>query len=224
MKEILLKIMIELGKCKKLFLDFDGVIVDSNKFKELAIEKSIFKLFGIKKRNIKAINYFNENAGISRKIKLNKFYDDQQVLKIIELYNKECQKFFFQAKPSNGLQAFIAYLKNNFKNIKIYVLSGGEDFEIRCFLKNNFLLGYFEDILASSQSKIEHLRNLEVTANDIFIGDSHNDLKAAAKAGIKFILLEEYKSLNSFPSKSLIKKNAFLQAENFKSLMDQIIL
>ena len=216
--------MIELGKCKKLFLDFDGVIVDSNKFKELAIEKSIFKLFGINKRNIKAINYFNENAGISRKIKLNKFYDDQQVLKIIELYNKECQKFFFKAKPSNGLEAFIAYLKNNFKNIKIYVLSGGEDFEIRCFLKNNFLLGYFEDILASNQSKIEHLRNLEATANDIFIGDSHNDLKAAAKAGIKFILLEEYKSLNSFPSKSLIKKKAFLQTENFKSLMHQIIL
>ena len=216
--------MIELRKCKKLFIDFDGVIVDSNKFKEIAIQKSIFKLLGKNKRNIEVINYFNKNAGISRKIKLKKFYDDKQVLKILELYTKECQKFFFQAKPSNGLEAFIDYLKNNFKNIKIYILSGGEDFEIRDFLKNNFLLEYFEDILASNQSKIAHLRSLEVTENDIFIGDSHNDLKAAIKVGIKFILIEEYKSLNSFPSKALIKKNAFLQTENFKSLMDQIIL
>lgn len=216
--------MIELRKCKKLFIDFDGVIVDSNKFKEIAIKKSIFKLLGKNKRNIEVINYFNKNAGISRKIKLKKFYDDKQVLKILEIYTKECQKFFFQAKPSNGLEAFIDYLKNNFKNIKIYILSGGEDFEIRDFLKNNFLLEYFEDILASNQSKIAHLRSLEVTENDIFIGDSHNDLKAAIKVGIKFILIEEYKSLNSFPSKALIKKNAFLQTENFKSLMDQIIL
>ena len=216
--------MIELRKCKKLFIDFDGVIVDSNKFKEIAIKKSIFKLLGKNKRNIEVINYFNKNAGISRKIKLKKFYDDKQVLKILEIYTKECQKFFFQAKPSNGLEAFIDYLKNNFKNIKIYILSGGEDFEIRDFLKNNFLLKYFEDILASNQSKIAHLRSLEVTENDIFIGDSHNDLKAAIKVGIKFILIEEYKSLNSFPSKALIKKNAFLQTENFKSLMDQIIL
>ena len=119
------------GNAKNFFIDFDGVIVDSNKFKEIAIEKSIFKLFGKNKRNIEAINYFNENAGISRKIKLNKFYDDQQVLKILKFTLKECQKFFFQAKPSNGLEAFIAYLKNNFKNIKIYILSGGEDFEIR---------------------------------------------------------------------------------------------
>ena len=31
---------------KKIFLDFDGVIVDSNKFKERAIEQSIFELLG----------------------------------------------------------------------------------------------------------------------------------------------------------------------------------
>ena len=216
--------MIELGKCKKIFLDFDGVIVDSNKFKELAIENSIFKLLGLNQKNIKAINYFNENAGISRKIKLKKFYDDKQVLKILELYAEECHKFFSQAKPSNGLKVFIDYLKINYKNIKLYVLSGGEDCEIKLFLEKNFLLGYFEDILASKQSKVIHLRNLKATANDIFIGDSHNDLKAATKTGIKFILLEEYKSLNSFPSENLIKNNAFLQTNNFESLMDQIIL
>ena len=40
--------MYELNNSKKIFLDFDGVIVDSNKFKERSIEKAIFKLLGKK--------------------------------------------------------------------------------------------------------------------------------------------------------------------------------
>ena len=32
--------MLKLEKCQKIFIDFDGVIVDSNKFKELSIEKA----------------------------------------------------------------------------------------------------------------------------------------------------------------------------------------
>ncbi len=65
-----------LHKCKNIFIDFDGVIVDSNKFKEEAIEKSIFKLFGNNKKSKEAVIYFNANAGISRKEKLSKFFDE----------------------------------------------------------------------------------------------------------------------------------------------------
>ena len=66
--------MINLEKCNKVFIDFDGVIVDSNKFKELAIEKSIYKIIGRNNKSIEAINYFNINAGISREIKLSLFF------------------------------------------------------------------------------------------------------------------------------------------------------
>ena len=34
--------MFDLRISNNIFIDFDGVIVDSNRFKELAIEKSIF--------------------------------------------------------------------------------------------------------------------------------------------------------------------------------------
>ena len=43
--------MINLEKSKKIFIDFDGVVVDSNKFKEHAIEESIYKLFKKKSSN-----------------------------------------------------------------------------------------------------------------------------------------------------------------------------
>ena len=65
--------MIELQRCEKLFIDFDGVIVDSNKFKELAIKKSVYELMGKNKISIEAINYFNINAGVSRFKKLSLF-------------------------------------------------------------------------------------------------------------------------------------------------------
>ena len=46
--------MANLEICKKIFIDFDGVIVDSNKFKEIAIEKSIYDAIGINKKSKEA--------------------------------------------------------------------------------------------------------------------------------------------------------------------------
>ena len=70
--------MYELNNSKKIFLDFDGVIVDSNKFKERSIEKAIFKLLGKNEETIKAVNFFNKNAGISRESKLSNFGNIQR--------------------------------------------------------------------------------------------------------------------------------------------------
>ena len=56
--------MIELCKCKKLFIDFDGVIVNSNRFKEIAIRRSINKVIGKNKKSLEAINYFNILRGM----------------------------------------------------------------------------------------------------------------------------------------------------------------
>ena len=37
--------MFDLKDLNKIFIDFDGVIVNSNKFKENAIESTIFELY-----------------------------------------------------------------------------------------------------------------------------------------------------------------------------------
>ena len=62
----------------------------------------------------------------------------------------------------------------------------------------------------------------EVSKNDIFIGDSKNDLKTSLRIDIKFILMEQYKSLNSFPSEIAVKENFLLKTENFDTLMNYI--
>ena len=211
-----------LEKSKKIFLDFDGVIVDSNNFKELAIEESIFKILGKNKKTIKAINFFNINAGISRNKKLSLFFENNQVSEIMKIYSEKCLDFFLKALPTSNLEKFLKFLKTKNKDIKIYILSGGEKKEIELFLKKNSLISYFDEILASEKSKIDHLLEKEVSKNDIFIGDSKNDLKTSLRIDIKFILMGQYKSLKSFPSGIAVKDNFLLKTENFDTLMKYI--
>ena len=208
-----------LKNCNQIFIDFDGVIVDSNKFKEEAIAKAITKLLGHTKNNIDAIEYFNINAGVSRKKKLALFFRDDDINKIMKIYSRECKTFFSTANPTNGLKEFLVYISLNHKNIKKYILSGGEKGEIEYFLKKNSLFDFFDEILASDKSKVNHLKEKQVERDDIFIGDSKNDLQASIKSGIKFILFEGYKSLKSFPKDELIKKNIILKTKNFESLI-----
>ena len=212
-----------LHKCKNIFIDFDGVIVDSNKFKEEAIAKSIYKLFGNNKKSKEAVNYFNANAGISRKEKLSKFFDEKDVIEIMRIYSKECDNFFSTATPTEGLVRFLEYIQLQNKYIKIYILSGGEQNEINLFLKQNNLLQFFDDILSSEQSKLDHIKEKKVSENDIFIGDSKNDLRTSLQSRINFILFEGYKSLESFPSQNTIKKNNLIRTENFITLLDNFI-
>ncbi len=214
--------MVSLEGCKNIFIDFDGVIVNSNKFKELAIEESIFQLFGKNETNVNAINYFNKNAGISRKIKLSLFFEEKKVSQIMDMYSKKCIDFFYDAYPTKGLHEFLKKISKKYLEIKFFILSGGEKNEIQLFLEKHALLQFFEDILASDNSKIDHLKNRKISKNDIFIGDSINDLKASLESGVRFILFEGYKSQKSFPSNELIKEGIFLKTKNFESLIRTI--
>lgn len=214
--------MLKLEKCKKVFIDFDGVVVDSNRFKELAIERSVYKLLKRKESANKAIDYFNQNAGKSRKKKLLLFFEEKLVLKIMELYSRECEEFFQKAIPTKGFKDFILSIKNKKNNILLYILSGGEKQEIETFLLKNNLLEFFDDVLSSDKEKLDHLKEIKVSRDDIFIGDSQNDLHAAKNAGLNFILMEEFKSKESYPSEELIKANVFLKTKNFVTLKEKM--
>ena len=113
-----------------------------------------------------------------------------------------------------GLREFLENIRVKYKNIKIYILSGGEKEEI-IFFKKNLLLDYFEEMLASEKNKIDHLKDKDVSENDIFIGDSINDLKTALQIDLKFILLAKYKSFESFPSKEFYKGLCFTRGRRF---------
>ena len=98
-------------------------------------------------------------------------------------------------------------------------MSGGDKNEIKEFLEINKLSFYFDDILSSEKSKFEHLEFLKAKSDDIFIGDSNKDLEAAKAFNLNFILMEGYKSLESFPKELLLEKDEILRVLNFCSLL-----
>ena len=195
-----------LKRCNKIYIDFDGVVVDSNGFKEKAIKETINELFGINKNNQAAIRFFNENAGISRKIKLAKFFNEDKAEKINQFYSEKCFKYFSKVSPANGLIQFLNILKKNHKMIEVNILSGGEKTEIINFLERNQMTKFFDKILCSESSKLEHLKKHKASKADIFIGDSKKDLETAEEIGLNFILFEEFKSEISFPENETNKK------------------
>ena len=85
--------------------------MDSNKFKEIAIEKSIFKVLGENQKNKNAVKFFNVNAGIARKKKLSTFFKADEVSRIMKTYSEQCQKFFLKASPTICLDRFLLLIK-----------------------------------------------------------------------------------------------------------------
>lgn len=198
--------VINFERTKNIFIDFDGVIVDSNEMKEVCIQESIYKVCGCNQKSHSAINFFNRNAGIPRKNKLLKFFNQAETFEIMKLYGNKCSEEYSNLKPIHGTDQFLDSIKQKYKSIKIFILSGGEKDEILEFIKQNKINTFFEDVLASNKLKSEHLIDLKASKNDFFIGDSQKDFEMALKHPIKFILINGNKSILSTPSINDLKK------------------
>lgn len=186
--------------CKKIFFDFDGVIVDSNYFKEKAITESI-KQVCPENLNVKnSISFFNQNAGQGREKKLSKFFDKNIVDKILNVYTEKCYEFFSYQKTTYGCRDFIKLLRNSYPELKIHILSGGNYNEIKKFLVNNKMDTFFNKILFDNKSKKQHLIDENALSEDIFFGDSKGDLITAKNHPLSFILVKGYSSKLSRPS------------------------
>lgn len=202
---------------KNILIDFDGVIVDSNKFKENAIEKTIYNLFNKNKNSLEAIAYFNKYAGISRENKLSKFFNTKDVKFIMRDYALLCKDFYSNAKPTNGAIQFLENINSKFPQLNLFILSGGEKEEIAYFLEKNKMLHFFKDLLCSEYSKSIHISNNNFSSEDLFIGDSKTDLNTAKKNNLKFILITEFSSIKSKPNINEIKYSSLI-FKNFSSI------
>ena len=205
-------------KTKKIFIDFDGVLVDSNKFKEESIEKSI-KIFE-KKKDIqeKSIFYFNENAGIGREKKLMKFFNKEKVEKIMSRYSDYCNDFLSNANLTIGSAEFIYQISNMYTDIQFFILSGAEKNEVSKFLKFKNIYSKFNALLCSEKSKYEHLKSFELCENDFFIGDSKNDLRISKLFPLSFILVTDFGSDCSIPHKDELDDNIII-TKNLSQLL-----
>ena len=73
------------------------------------------------------------------------------------------------------------------------------------------------------KNKFNHLQNMNLQSNDIFIGDSKRDLQVAILVNIKFILMQDFSSKKSAPDDLNIYKNIY-KTKNFNTLLKDLKL
>jgi len=174
-----------LDQFENIFLDFDGVLFNSNFLKGKAI-KYATNIDDNNERRKLFINFFVENNGLPRELKIKKFYP-KNYQSILERYNNKLSEIYGNAKLTHSAYDFL----EKYKQKNFFILSGGNLIEIKTLLHLNNLEKYFTKIFCAPELKEKILTNNKHNKS-IFIGDSKVDYEAANKSNTPFILMTDY--------------------------------
>jgi len=186
--------MHNLEKYQQVVFDCDGVILDSNDVKSAAFAKS---LEGEDQKLIdKFLFYHRENGGVSRFVKFEYFFkiiksqkNYQNDLKnVLEKYSRLSYEGLLDCEEVKGIRNLLIKLSNH--NIECFVVSGGEQNEVRKVLEKRNLSPYFKMIFGSPKTKQENLAIIQPN-NSIYFGDAKGDYEAAIASGMDFIYISE---------------------------------
>lgn len=178
-----------------IFFDFDGVILDSLDIKEIGFSK-IFNKYN--NEDIEKILCFHrENLGKSRFIKIKYFYNnilnkDISSDEVNDYANNFSEIMRAELNDKSRLISdSIEYIKNNYKNKKLFIVSGTEEIELKWLCAKLNITSYFVDIKGSPTSKEKNVKDIIdkyflLRENSVMIGDSVNDYDAAKFNKIKF--------------------------------------
>lgn len=180
---------------KAVIFDFDGVLAESVDIKTEAFRR----LFSHEGRDAvdKIIAYHIEHGGISRFEKFRYIY--KEILKrplSNEEFSSLCKGFeelvlegVIASPEVNGAGECLKALSGN---VRLYIVSGTPQDEIRLIAKARGIENYFKGIYGAPETKTgliskimaeESLRADEV----VFIGDAMTDYRAAMDTGVGFI-------------------------------------
>ena len=180
---------------QSIFLDFDGVILDSFSIKTEAF-RNMFHEFGedvVKK----VVDHHVLHGGISRVEKIEYYYDvflGQPLTP--EQHKSKCEHFsdlvldkVVECKWIPGAEEFI---ENYFKCVPLFVVSGIPTEELKEIMAKRNMDHYFKRILGSPTKKPIHIaslaREFDLDLNRcVFVGDALTDYDAANVTGTKFI-------------------------------------
>ena len=180
--------------------DCDGVILDSNNFKNKIFLKAVKKF--PKNKILIFENYIKKNKGYSRYNFFNYFFHSIIKLKnkeynanynlALNFYEQELKKNYENCKSIPGFLKFIKKIKNNNK----YIISGSNEKELIRTLKNKNIFSYFKKIYGSPTSKINNalkLNNLlKPDVKIIYFGDSYYDYLVSKKIKSDFVFISGY--------------------------------
>ena len=175
--------------------DFDGVLMDSNAVRDLGFQKV---LAGYPKQQVEELmKYHRENGGLSRYVKFRYFFEqvlkekvsDAQIQSLAQSFSEIMCRLLIN--PNLLIQDALDFVKSNFQEINMHIVSGSDQQELRWLCKEMGIDQYFVSIhgspIAKQQLVQDLLNNFQYNKYMVaLIGDSINDFEAASVNGVQF--------------------------------------
>ena len=187
-----------------IILDCDGVILDSNSLKSEMLEKTV-ESYGSSLTD-QFIEYHKQHGGISRYEKFDYFlrslvgrFSESQYQELILRFSNLVREALIRAPMTPGAWDFLDHYS---ENTPIFLVSGGDQEELREIFKERDLANFFCGIFGSPESKVNHCSNITMkfdhTVRGIFIGDSRLDYLAAQSCNFDFIFMSDFTELQDW--------------------------
>jgi len=182
-----------------IIFDCDGVIFDSNALKTEAFRHI---LSSYPQEIVDAfIQYHKTNGGISRYVKLAKFFTDflntpakdNELQDLLDSFSIACQYLYKQAQLTPGC---LSTLKALSPIANFYIASGSDETELRQVFASRRLDEYFDGVYGSPKTKPDCistiLKDVDAHTRVFFVGDAESDWQAANNAEIPFIFMSKF--------------------------------
>lgn len=184
---------------KNYIFDCDGVLLDSNKFKIIAMQNTLADF--PPDITSEFLNYFSRNFGKSRYHHINVFFQeylktdpmDRQQEMLLEVYGNYCQELYLSCDICDGVINSVTNIGTN----NCWVVSGSDEDELINVFKSRGISGLFNKILGSPTAKTKNVA-LVISDNNLaardtcLVGDSLGDYEAAIANSIEFIFCKKY--------------------------------
>jgi HAD superfamily hydrolase (TIGR01549 family) len=179
-----------------LFLDFDGVILESVSAKTDAFY-TMYLPYGVDFAQ-RVRDFHEANGGVSRfeKFKiwngqwLQEELNDERLNALSETFSQLSLKKVTESPFVPGAREFLEWAHSRFN---LFIITGSAQDDIDATIHQLQIGGYFKQICGSPRAKTDWGRELlahyKINADQtIFVGDAESDFKAATALGTHFIL------------------------------------
>ncbi|MGB5262717.1 MAG: HAD family hydrolase [Lutimonas sp.] len=184
------------NKLQAIFWDFDGVLMNSNKVRDLGFLE-VLKEFP--QDQVDALMLFHQqNGGLSRYVKFRYFFEeirgesitDEAILVWAERFSILMKQFLTDRELL--IKETMDFVQSYHQKIPMHVVSGSDQVELRYLCRSMGIDPYFKSIHGSPKPKTQWVGELikeydYVPSSCILIGDSINDFEAAKDNGLYFM-------------------------------------
>ena len=185
----------ELKNYKTIIFDFDGVILDSNSIKKLAIQSSVENILD-EVTTKEFVDYFVNLNGVPREQKIAKYLPVAEHNNVLKNYEEILDVNLKDANLICGVKELIQNLYA--LKIKLYVLSGGAQIEVINLLKFFGLFNYFDGVFGGPKNKEQNLEHKKNKKPVLYFGDSKVDYAVSKEHHFDFVFVYGASSIKNW--------------------------